>query len=148
GSILFVCQLECSDRTRGGTVGDMEFTHADMAAVVGEVIPRTIIGGLWAKRIINQSGANLAGTSAWQAYFGDYHRLAAVATDFAGTDTFAHELGHVLINEGAHTGSGLMESGSSRDKTQTGADRLTDEELTRIRANALGWTRNAATTGE
>lgn len=66
----------------------------------------------------------------------------AVATDHSGADTFAHELGHVLINEG-HTASGLMEDGSTRDKTKTGADRLTNAEVTAIRASALGWARQA-----
>ena len=36
-----------------------------------------------------------------------------------------------------------MESGSTRDKTKTGADLLTNTELTAIRASALGWARSA-----
>jgi hypothetical protein len=121
--------------------GKKKFGHADMAAVVREYVPRTVVGGLWAKRIVTGSGGDdLSGTSSRAHTFGDYHRLAAVATDHSGADTFAHELGHVLANEG-HTDSGLMETGSSRDKTQTGADLLTDDELTAIRGSVLGWAR-------
>ena len=120
--------------------GNNRFTHADMGAVVRELVPTSVVAGLWAKRVLNESGTDLSGTSSPAYVFGDYHRMAAVATDHSGADTFAHELGHILANEG-HTDDGLMESGSTRDKTQTGADLLTEEELTAIRSSALGWAR-------
>jgi hypothetical protein len=122
--------------------GNNRFTHADMGAVVRELVPTTVVAGLWAKRVINESGTDLSGTSSPAFIFGDYHRMAAVATDHSGADTFAHELGHILANEG-HTSDGLMETGSTRDKTQTGADLLTEEELTAIRSSALGWARTS-----
>ena len=110
------------DRTYAGASGAKRYTHADMVAVLREFVPTTVVGGLWAKRVLNQSGVDLSGTSApVQSMGAGYHKLAAVATDYSGADTFAHELGHILAEEG-HTGSGLMETGSSRDKTQTGAD--------------------------
>lgn len=122
--------------------GNNRFTHADMSKVVRELVPKTVVAGLWAKRVLNESGDDLSGTSSPAFVFGDYHRMAAVATDHSGADTFAHELGHILANEG-HTDTGLMETGSTRDKTQTGADLLTADELTAIRSSALGWARQA-----
>jgi hypothetical protein len=130
------------DRRYSEEGGKKRFGHADMAAVVREYVPKTVVGGLWAKRIVTESGGDLAGTSSRAGSFGDYHRLAAVATDHSGADTFAHELGHILANEG-HTDTGLMETGSTRDKTRTGADLLTADELTTIRSSALGWARQA-----
>jgi hypothetical protein len=131
------------DRTYSAdSSGNNRFTHADMAAVVREFVPRTVVAGLWAKRVLNQSGDDLSGTSSPAYVFGNYHRMAAVATDHSGADTFAHELGHILANEG-HTSTGLMETGSTRDKTKTGADLLTADELTAIRSSALGWARQA-----
>jgi hypothetical protein len=135
------------DRTYAGDAGEKQFTHADMAAVVRAYVPTSVIAGLWAKRVVNQNGVDLAGTSSPAFIFGDgYHKLAAVATDHSGADTFAHELGHVLTDEG-HTPSGLMETGSTRDKTQTGEDRLTDEQIETIKATTLGWVRQAAAGG-
>ncbi len=122
--------------------GNNRFTHADMAAVVREFVPTTAIAGLWAKRVVNESGTDLSGTSSPAFIFPSYNRMAAVATDHSGADTFAHELGHILADEG-HTSTGLMETGSTRDKTQTGADLLTEDELTAIRSSALGWARRA-----
>jgi hypothetical protein len=122
--------------------GKKRFSHADMGAVVRELVPRTVVGGLWVKRVITETGDDLSGTSSRAHSFGDYSRLAAVATDHSGPDTFAHELGHMLIDEG-HTDSGLMQDGGSRDKDKTGADLLTNDELTKIRASALGWARTA-----
>ncbi len=122
--------------------GNNRFTHADMVAVVNELVPRTAVAGLWAKQVINQNGVDLSGTSSPAFIFTNYNRLAAVATDNSGADTFAHELGHILADEGHQTG-GLMQDGGTRDKTQTGADRLTATELTAIRASALGWARQA-----
>jgi hypothetical protein len=131
------------DRTYAAdTSGNTRFTHADMAAVVREFVPTTVVAGLWAKRVVNQTGADLSGTSSPAYLFSNYNRMAAVATDYSGADTFAHELGHILVNEG-HTASGLMQDGSSRDKTRTGADLLTDAEVTAIRSSALGWARTA-----
>lgn len=127
--------------------GQARFTHADMQAVVREYVPTTVISGLWAKRVLNESGADLSGTSGPEFVFGaGYHKLAAVATDHAGADTFAHELGHVLTNEG-HFPSGdptnLMTTGTDRDKSAVGPDRLTAEQLQRIRASTLLWVRRA-----
>ena len=129
------------DRTYAANAsGNTVFTNADMVAVVNEVVPKTVVAGLWAKRVLNESGTDLSGTSSPQYLFNNYNRMAAVATDNSGADTFAHELGHILADEG-HQATGLMETGSSRDKTQTGAGLLTDTELTQIRASALGWAR-------
>lgn len=129
------------DRTYAADAsGNTRFTHADMAAVVRDFVPKTAVAGLWAKRVLNESGVDLSGTSSPAYLFANYNRMAAVATDNSGADTFAHELGHILANEG-HTTGGLMETGSTRDKTKTGADLLTDAELTAIRASALGWAR-------
>jgi hypothetical protein len=131
------------DRTYSGAAGAKRYTHADMAAVVQELVPATAIGGLWVKRVLNQSGDDLSGTSSPAYTFGaSYSKLAAVATDHSGADTFAHELGHILTNAG-HTSDGLMETGGSRDKTQTGADRLTAAEVTTIKSSVLGWVRSA-----
>lgn len=126
--------------------GHNRYTHADMSAVVRRYVPTTVIGGLWAKRIINESGADLAGTSSRAASFGpNYSRLAAVATDHSGADTFAHELGHVLTNEGHHTGDAdnLMTSGGTRHKDNVDPDRLTATQVSAIRASTLGWVRRA-----
>jgi hypothetical protein len=130
------------DRTYSpDTSGNNKFTHADMAAVVREFVPTSAVAGLWAKRVVNESGTDLSGTSSPAYVFGaGYNKMAAVATDNSGADTFAHELGHILANEG-HTTAGLMVTGSSRDKTKTGADLLTATELTAIRSSALGWAR-------
>jgi hypothetical protein len=122
--------------------GTTQFTHADMAAVVRTFVPTSAVAGLWAKRVVTEAGVDLSGTSSPAYMFPSYNRMAAVATDNSGADTFAHELGHILANEG-HTAGGLMETGSSRDKTKTGADLLTPAELTAIRASALGWARAA-----
>ncbi|GMV42335.1 MAG: hypothetical protein AMXMBFR64_40510 [Myxococcales bacterium] len=131
------------DRTTTGAQGSKRFTHADMAAVVREYVPTTAIAGLWAKRVLNQDGDDLSGTSSPAYSFGaSYNKLAAVATDHSGPDTFAHELGHILTNAG-HTHGGLMETGGTRDKTRTGADRLTAAEVTTIKSSVLGWVRSA-----
>jgi hypothetical protein len=122
--------------------GTNRFTHADMAAVVRTYVPTSAVAGLWAKRVVTETGADLSGTSSPAYMFPSYNRMAAIATDNSGADTFAHELGHILANEG-HTATGLMETGSSRDKTKTGADLLTPTEVTAIRASALGWARAA-----
>lgn len=131
------------DRSYSGAAGAARFTHADMGAVVRQFVPTTAIAGLWAKRVINDSGADLSGTSSPAFVFGaNYNKMAAVATDYSGADTFAHELGHVLTNEG-HTAAGLMETGSTRDKTRRGADRLTAAQVTTIKSSVLGWVRQA-----
>ena len=133
-------QFKLDRSTSTDASGGKSFSHADMVAVVNEFVPKTAVGGLWAKRIVTETGADLSGTSSRAGTFPNYNRLVAVATDNSGADTFAHELGHILVNEG-HTASGLMEDGSTRDKTKTGADLLTNAEVTSIRASALGWAR-------
>jgi hypothetical protein len=135
-------QFKLDRSTTTDASGGKSFSHADMVAVVNEFVPKTAVGGLWAKRVVTETGADLSGTSSRAGTFPNYNRLVAVATDNSGSDTFAHELGHILINEG-HTASGLMEDGSTRDKSKTGADRLTNAEVTAIRASALGWARQA-----
>ena len=133
-------QFKLDRSTSTDASGGKKFSHADMVAVVNEFVPKTAIGGLWAKRVITESGDDLSGTSSRAGTFPGYNRLVAVTTDNSGADTFAHELGHILIDEG-HTASGLMEDGSTRDKTKTGANLLTSAEVTSIRASALGWVR-------
>ena len=127
-----------------GTVN--RFTHADMQKVLKAYIPTSVIGGLWVKNVVRPDGTELAGTSAPEFVFGaGYHKLAAVATDHSGKDSFAHEMGHILFDEG-HSGARkmLMRSGGDRHKNKTGKSRITDAQATKVRNSALVWVRKAS----
>lgn len=70
--------------------------------------------------------------------------LAIVATDFSGTDTLAHELGHILTRGGHFKGHdyNLMARGDRREKEAVGADRLRDAQVENIRDDVLGYLRS------
>lgn len=129
------------DRSNGG--GDT-FTHADMVAVVNGYGVGQIISGLWVPTVVNDSGTDLSGTSMHTENYTHGANIAFVATDASGADTFAHELGHILTREGHYTGDddNLMTSGRSRNKNNVDDDRLTDEQVTDIRGDVLGYLRS------
>jgi len=123
---------------------DGTFTDTDMVSVVDSLGVGAIISGLWVPSVVNDSGADLSGTSMHTENMTHGANIAFVATDYSGPDTFAHELGHILTREGhfAADDNNLMRSGSHRDKDATGDDRLTDEQIENIRGDVLGYLRS------
>jgi hypothetical protein len=123
---------------------DGTFTDADMVAVVNALGVGQIISGLWVPTVVNDAGNNLSGTSMHTENMTHSANIGFVATDYSGADTFAHEVGHILTREGHVAGdsNNLMDSGRTRDKEAHGTGRLTDEQVTEIRADVLGYLRS------
>lgn len=129
------------NRAYDNSSGQNRFTNADMQAVLAAYVPKTSIAGLWVKNLIRPSPGSISGTSAPEFVFGSgYHKMVAVGTDNRLQTTFTHELGHVLINEGHSPAGNLMQSSGDNNLA---ARTLTNEQVTRIKASALGWVRAA-----
>jgi hypothetical protein len=114
-----------------------------MLAVVDTLGLGTMITGVWADTVVNDSGADLSGTSMHTEGSTHNANIAFVATDANGADTFAHEIGHILTRDSHFAGdpNNLMNSGRTRDKDAGGDDRLTDDQVENIKDDVLGYLR-------
>jgi hypothetical protein len=126
---------------KNAKTGSNDFTSDDMKKIVAAYVPKTVIAGVWMKDVTSD-GDSLAGYSTPEYWHGaGFPKMAAVSTDHCGDDTFAHELGHVLTNDGHRESSkdNLMHSGGERNKDNTGTGRLDATEVSKIKSSAMGW---------
>ncbi len=137
-----------ADVSTEGTGSDHNFSNDGFEKLIKNFIPTSVIGGLWVKDFTR---AGLFGIAGAEFYFKDnYPKIAAMSGATARDDTFAHEIGHILMDAGhrdtdtagTDDPEALMHRGSGRNTTAHSDDRLTDTEVTAIKASLFSWSIN------
>ncbi|TQN42906.1 hypothetical protein FHU33_2317 [Blastococcus colisei] len=110
-----------------------EFSSPTLTAEETKLLARNRTRG----RITAYWVPSLSAGSRGEAMIPSYHGVAdssiVISSSARAADTFAHELGHVLLDDGAHSADpdNLMASGSIRNFT----DKLTAAQITTIKAS-------------
>lgn len=127
--------------------GELEWNNDVTAELVARYVPRTAIAAFWAPRLTSRDrGTSYGGRAPSGGSIEDMPKLVMIPTQEPCDISFAHEIGHVLIQDGHSTRSGnLMNAVASDEACADGSqDDLTARQVARIRESTLGWIRSAA----